>query len=170
MQSLDLQEIRGKLDQIDKTITELFEERMKLCADVAAFKIETGKAVYDGAREQEKLHTVGGLAHGEFNRQAVTELFSQIMTISRRYQYQLLAEHGKVPDSGFEPVEHLARDGVRVVYQGVEGPTAMKRQCGILEKTFRLTTSLPGRKPWKKSVRKRRITQSFPLKILPQEQ
>ena len=121
MQSLDLQEIRGKLDQIDKTITELFEERMKLCADVAAFKIETGKAVYDGAREEEKLHTVGGLAHGEFNRQAVTELFSQIMTISRRYQYQLLAEHGKVPDSGFEPVEHLARDGVRVVYQGVEG-------------------------------------------------
>lgn len=121
MQSLDLQEIRGKLDQIDKNITELFEERMKLCADVAAFKIETGKAVYDGAREQEKLNAVRELTHGEFNGQAVTELFSQIMTISRRYQYQLLAEHGKVPDSGFEPVEHLAKDRVRVVYQGVEG-------------------------------------------------
>ena len=121
MQSLDLQEIRGKLDQIDKTITELFEERMKLCADVAAFKIETGKAVYDGAREQEKLNAVRELTHSEFNGQAVTELFSQIMTISRRYQYQLLAEYGKVPDSGFEPVEHLAKDRVRVVYQGVEG-------------------------------------------------
>ncbi len=121
MQSLDLQEIRGKLDQIDKTITELFEERMKLCADVAAFKIETGKAVYDGAREQEKLKKVRELAHGEFNGQAVAELFSQIMTISRRYQYQLLAEHGKVPPSGFEPVEQLNKDHVRVVYQGVEG-------------------------------------------------
>ena len=29
MQNLDLQEIRLKLDQIDKNITALFEERMK---------------------------------------------------------------------------------------------------------------------------------------------
>ena len=88
MQNLDLQEIRLKLDQIDKNITALFEERMKLCGDVAAFKIQTGKAVYDGEREKQKLEAVRGLAHGSFNQQAVTELFSQMMTISRRYQDQ----------------------------------------------------------------------------------
>ena len=55
MQNLDLQEIRKKLDAIDKDLVALFEERMKLCADVASFKIETGKPVYDGEREKQKL-------------------------------------------------------------------------------------------------------------------
>lgn len=121
MQNLDLQEIRKKLDAIDKDLVALFEERMKLCADVASFKIETGKPVYDGEREKQKLEAVRQLAHGTFNEQAVTELFSQIMTISRRYQYQLLAEHGKTDPSGFAPVEKLAKEHVQVVYQGVEG-------------------------------------------------
>lgn len=121
MQNLDLQEIRNKLDEVDKELVSLFEERMKLCAEVAEFKIRTGKPVYDKEREQQKLESVGALAHSEFNRQAVTELFSQIMTISRRYQYQVLAGHGKSTLFGFEPVEKLAKEKVQVVYQGVEG-------------------------------------------------
>ncbi len=44
---MDLQEIRKKLDNIDGEFVRLFEKRMKLCADVAQFKIRTGKAVYD---------------------------------------------------------------------------------------------------------------------------
>ncbi len=84
MENLDLQEIRGQLDGIDSQLVELFERRMKLCGDVAEYKIGTGKPVYDGAREKEKLETVTGMAHGDFNRQGVYELFSQIMTISRR--------------------------------------------------------------------------------------
>lgn len=121
MQNQDLQEIRLKLDQIDKNITALFEERMRLCSDVAAFKIKTGKAIYDGEREKQKLNAVRSLAHGEFNQQAVMELFSQIMTISRRYQYQLLGDHGRIPPSEFECVESLNKENVRVVYQGTEG-------------------------------------------------
>ena len=121
MKELNLQEIREQLDQIDRKLVELFEERMRLSGDVAQFKIQTGKAVYDGEREKQKLGAVRDLAHGEFNQQAVGELFSQIMTISRRYQYQILAEYGKRGDTGFCEVEELNRKGVRVVYQGVEG-------------------------------------------------
>ena len=121
METLDLQEIRGKLDEIDARITELFEERMKLCQDVAEFKLGTGKPVYDAQREQEKLKALTAQAHGEFNKKGIFELFSQIMTISRRMQYALLARHGKVLDTGFTMVEELKKDGVRVAYQGVEG-------------------------------------------------
>ena len=42
---MDLQEIRGKLDQIDRQFVELLEERLDLCGQVAADKIKTGKAV-----------------------------------------------------------------------------------------------------------------------------
>ncbi|MDO4296443.1 MAG: prephenate dehydratase [bacterium] len=118
---MDLQEIRKQLDGIDAQIVKLTEERMQLSAEVAAFKIETGKPVYDREREKQKLQAVGELAHGAFNRQAMQELFTQIMTISRRYQYQILAEHNQEVDMGFQEVAKLAKTNVRVVYQGVEG-------------------------------------------------
>ena len=59
MKNLDLQEIRKKLDGIDARLVELFQERMRLCCDVAEYKLETGKAVYDGKREKEKLEAEG---------------------------------------------------------------------------------------------------------------
>ena len=69
MDRLDLQEIRGKLDQVDAKLAELFEERMKLCADVAEFKMGSGKAVYDPAREKEKLSAIRGYAMDSWVRQ-----------------------------------------------------------------------------------------------------
>ena len=121
MKDLDLQEIRKKLDGIDARLVELFQERMRLCCDVAEYKLETGKAVYDGKREKEKLEAVESMAGGDFNRQAVRELFTQMMTVSRKRQYQILADHGQTVDLGFEEIPFLKTEGVRVVYQGVEG-------------------------------------------------
>lgn len=118
---MDLQEIRGKLDVIDRELLRLFEERMRLCGDVAEFKMETGKPVFDKERERQKLESVRSMAHGEFNGQAASELFSQMMTISRRYQYRLMAERGAIEPPEFERVAEIKRDGVRVVFQGVEG-------------------------------------------------
>lgn len=86
MENLDLQEIRKKLDGIDNQLVELFEKRMALCSDVAEFKIQTGKKVYDGERERQKLDSVMAMADSEFNKKGVYELFSQIMTISRKLQ------------------------------------------------------------------------------------
>ena len=37
---MDLLEIREKLDVVDREIVRLFEERMRLCGQVAEFKIE----------------------------------------------------------------------------------------------------------------------------------
>ena len=118
---MDLQKIRDQLDVIDRDIVRLFEERMKLVGEVAEFKIETGKPVFDKAREQAKIAAVRGLAHGDFNEQAAQELFTQLMTISRRYQYRLLEQHGKKAAVGFTPVDRIPVENARVVYQGVEG-------------------------------------------------
>lgn len=121
MKNLDLQEIRGQLDVIDGQLVELFEQRMQLCSDVAEFKMETGMAVYDGERENQKREAVSAMAHGDFNRQAVRELFTQLMTVSRKRQYQLMAQHGMGLENGFTKVDSLKLEGARVAYQGVEG-------------------------------------------------
>lgn len=120
VRTLDLQEIRGQLDVIDRELVALYEKRMKLCGEVAEFKIATGKPVYDGEREKQKLEAVAAMAGEEYRRGAV-ELFTQIMTISRRLQYRLLAENGKTVDTGFTQVDQIPVKGAKVVYQGVEG-------------------------------------------------
>ena len=118
---MDLQKIRDRLDVIDAEFVRLFEERMRLVGQVAEFKIETGKQVFDREREQAKIAAVRGLAHGAFNAQAAEELFTQLMTISRRYQYRLLEQNGRKEELGFRQVDAIPTQGVKVVYQGVEG-------------------------------------------------
>ena len=49
MENLDLQEIRGQLDGIDSQLVELFERRMKLCGDVAEYKIDVYKRQTEGS-------------------------------------------------------------------------------------------------------------------------
>ena len=84
---MDLLELRGQLDQIDEQIVRLYEERMDICSQVADYKIETGKKVLDKSREEEKLRKVRALAHNDFNAHGVQELFEQIMSMSRKLQY-----------------------------------------------------------------------------------
>lgn len=118
---VDLQESRKEIDRIDSEIIRLFEERMKVCEDVAEYKINTGKKVLDPERERSKIETLRGKAHGEFNALGAQELFRQIMAISRKRQYQLLTEHGVNEGEELEMVETLPLKDINVVFQGVEG-------------------------------------------------
>lgn len=118
---MDLLEMRGRLDVIDAQLVKLMEERLEVCKEVAMYKIETGKAVFDKEREQQKIAAVRAMAHSPFNEQAAEEMFTQLITVSRRLQYQMIEQHGKKEETGFSVVDGLKKDGVRVVYQGVEG-------------------------------------------------
>ncbi len=117
---IDLAVSRQKIDEIDSQIVQLFEERMKVANEVAKYKMETGKPVYDKKREDAKLEKLGSLSHGEFNERAVKELFSQIMSISRKYQYGVLSHTDDVTD--FKKVDSVFTDkNAKVYYFGVPG-------------------------------------------------
>ncbi len=117
---LDLKEARKNIDAIDKQIVELFEKRMLEANAVAEYKRKTGKAVYDKEREDEKLEHLGQLSSNEFNKKAITELFSQIMSISRKYQYTVLPQTSKLAD--FKKAEELpVGPDTKVCYFGVPG-------------------------------------------------
>lgn len=120
----DLSKLRQDIDRIDRQIVELFEERMGVSRQVAEYKIANGKKVLDRARELEKLETLGNLTNDSFNRHGIQELFQQIMAMSRKLQYQLLAEEGVSGNLPFTRIDHIDRKHCRVVYQGVEGAYA----------------------------------------------
>ena len=139
----DLQELRKEIDRIDKEMVRLFEERMDICKNVAEYKIETGKKVFDRQREEEKIKAVQELTGNEINRIGAGELFGQIMSVSRKLQYKLLAEHGILETPSFEPVDTLDKENATVVFQGIEGSysyAAMKEYFGADVKNFHVKT------------------------------
>lgn len=123
---VDLLKSREDIDRIDKQIISLLEERMEIAKNVAEYKISVGKKVYDKQREDEKLETLGSLASNEFNKHAAQELFTQIMSISRKLQYTLVKSESV--SKSFEAVEELPLTvDTKVVFFGEEG--TYTQQC-----------------------------------------
>lgn len=140
---MDLLKLREQIDVIDRQIVSLYEQRMDICSQVAEYKIETGKKVFDRQREMEKLASVKALTHNEFNSHGVEELFEQIMSMSRKLQYQLLAQHGSMGKLPFIGVDELEKSRARVVFQGAEGAysqAAMTQYFGEQIQSFHVDT------------------------------
>ena len=118
---MDLDELRVQIDSVDKQMVELFEKRMDIASKIADYKIANGKKVFDRDREIQKINSVKEMAHSDFNRIGVEELFSQLMSVSRKLQYQKLQDQGASGKLPFIPVESLDKKSSRVCYQGAEG-------------------------------------------------
>ena len=119
----DLVNLRDQIDIIDDQIVRLFEERMAVSGQVAAYKRSVGKPVLDKEREKIKIEKVVSKTSNEFNGKAVESLFSQIMAISRMLQYQNLASE-RTDLEGFFEAEMKITPETRVVYAGVPGAYA----------------------------------------------
>ena len=154
----DLLDIRKDIDKIDEQIVKLYEERMKLTSDVAEYKINTGKQIFDKEREESKLATLQKKAESDFTRHGIRELFEQIMAMSRKKQYKLLTEHGIMPPQEFEPIHTLDYSNARIVFQGLEGAYSQL----AMEQFF-------GKMPWRPLRTGKRIMRYSRSRILRQE-
>ena len=140
---MSLENIREKLDIIDDQIVALYEERMKLCKEVGLDKVKTGKKVYDKTRENEKLAVLTEKASNRFNQKGIRELFEQIMSMSRKLQYQILGEHGVLGKTSFIELDSIRSEHSRLVFQGVEGAysqAALHQYFGDNQNVFHVDT------------------------------
>ena len=119
----DLVKLRDEIDAIDDQIVGLFERRMAVAENVAAYKRSVGKPVLDKERERSKIQKVTEKTSNAFNRQAVESLFGQIMAVSRMLQYQRLASE-RMGVEGFCVENMTTTSGTKVVYTGVPGAYA----------------------------------------------
>nr|WP_294492148.1 prephenate dehydratase [uncultured Mediterraneibacter sp.] len=116
-----LEELRKRLDKIDDQIAALYEQRMQVCGAVGEYKVKAGRKVFDRQREQEKLSDVSSKVSGDFNKKGIRELYQQLMSMSRKLQYQQLVEAGALGRLPFIRMHDLDKDNARVVFQGTEG-------------------------------------------------
>lgn len=139
----DLLELRDEIDEIDSQLAALYQRRMKLTEEVAAYKIANGRKVFDKEREQEKLARLAALADTEFDKLGICELFEQIMAASRKRQYQLLTEAGITQKPDFTETEDFDYSNARIVFQGVEGAytqQALQEYFGADAKSYHVDT------------------------------
>ncbi len=118
---MDLSELREKIDETDRQIVALYEERMALSAKVATYKMENNMKVLDSSREAEKIKSVKAMTSNSFNEHGIEELYEHIMAISRKKQYVLMRERGITGRLPFIMVDSLEKENVRVVFQGTSG-------------------------------------------------
>ena len=139
----ELLELREQLDEIDAQIVELYEKRMNICEQVGEYKIAKGKKVFDRQREKNKLADAAARGSRDFNKKGIQELYQQLMSMSRKLQYQQLVKAGALGRLPFIEVDSLEKSTARVVFQGVEGAygqAAMQQYFGENCNSFHVRT------------------------------
>ncbi|MDO5145968.1 MAG: bifunctional chorismate mutase/prephenate dehydratase [Eubacteriales bacterium] len=118
----DVNQVREDIREVDYQIAELFEKRMKYAAELAQAKKEVGAPIYDKNREDEKLADITKNRSNPFIVKGLEEVFIQMMSISRKYQYHLVHQRDRYIENYFTEVPELERfPDTRVVYAGVPG-------------------------------------------------
>lgn len=132
---MDLTDVRSQIDEIDTHLLDLFGRRMALARDVAQSKLETGKAVFDHAREREKLADVAAKAPDGLQEQSVA-LFSLLMSMNKASQLRMINAARKDSPShrmraSFLPLEAAFPARATVCCQGVEGAYSQIAACKL---------------------------------------
>lgn len=120
---MDINELREKIDVINNEMQRLFDERMRVSAEIARYKRENGLPVIDRERERAVIHRAvmnSDEAIADYTR----AFFTSVMNLSRSYQATLMPS-----DSGLATRIDAALDGTSAVFtrdatvacQGVEG-------------------------------------------------
>lgn len=115
--------LRQEIDGIDKELLQLFQKRMKVCAELAEYKKKKEIPILDESRERQKLASVTELSEPgmeEFNR----NLFSVIMDLSKAYQQDQIRPHSEWEPIIQEAIENTDKTLPKypfVACQGVEG-------------------------------------------------
>ena len=116
-----LEELREDLAGIDSQIAELYKKRVAVCEKIGDIKIDAGQKVFDKKREKEQLSRITKGIDDEFMKLGLTELFEQLMSQSRKMQYQMLTKKGALGRLPFIGVDKLDWEQSRIVFQGTDG-------------------------------------------------
>ncbi len=86
MKNIDLLEIRNRIDEIDSKLVELLEERLNIVEEVAMFKKQTGKKIFDEVREKEVINKNIKKVKNKELEDYIKTIIQDIMNTSKEYQ------------------------------------------------------------------------------------
>lgn len=124
--NLDLGKIREKIDKLDSQLVELLEERLEIVQEVAQFKKQTGKKIFDEEREKEVVQkNLKRVKNKELNHY-IEVILKDIMDSSKEYQKFKIGISTKY-------VNDLTLKNKKLGYTGVPGSYAYEVLMNILK-------------------------------------
>ena len=85
-----LEELRRELDEVDRELVRLFEQRMTIAGQVAACKIAAGWPVLDRTREEAVLASRAAMLENHAWEAEVRQLYETLMALSRGEQQRIM--------------------------------------------------------------------------------
>jgi len=88
----ELENLREKIDTIDKEMIALFEKRMDVVADIAAYKIKNKLPVLNQNREDIVVSKVKSTVKNKDYTDSAADLIKDIMEISKKFQQKIISK------------------------------------------------------------------------------
>jgi chorismate mutase len=92
MESADTQsrieELRSRVDEVDRELIRILNERARIVQEIVAIKAEAGKALFDPKREEEILRKVAEENEGPIYDTSMREIFELILHRIRDLEVQ----------------------------------------------------------------------------------
>ena len=88
----ELENLRERIDTIDKELIALFEERMDIVSDIAKYKIKNNLPVLNQNREDVIVSKVRATVKNKDYTDSAIDFIKDIMEISKKFQQKLISE------------------------------------------------------------------------------
>jgi chorismate mutase len=83
-----IEELRGRVDEVDRELIRILNERARIVQEIVAIKAEAGKPLFDPRREEEILRKVADENEGPIYDTSLREIFELILHRIRDLEVQ----------------------------------------------------------------------------------
>jgi chorismate mutase len=96
MTARTIEALRRRIDQLDRKLVELLNDRANCAVEIGRIKRANGLAIYQPEREQEILENAERINKGPLDDMAIRRLFERILDEAR--SLERTERHGGTPD------------------------------------------------------------------------
>ena len=83
-----IEDLRGRVDEVDRELIRILNERARIVQEIVAIKAEAGKPLFDPRREEEILQKVAEQNEGPIYDTSMREIFELILHRIRDLEVQ----------------------------------------------------------------------------------
>ena len=88
----ELENLRERIDTIDKELIALFEERMNVVNDIAEYKIKNNLPILNQNREDIVISKVKATVKNKDYTDSAIDFIKDIMEISKKFQQEIISK------------------------------------------------------------------------------
>ena len=92
---MEIAEWRSKIDDLDRKLVKLLNERAECVVEIGKIKLESGLPILESSREAEVLRHALEDNHGPLDGEAIRRIFESIVHESRGLQENLFGKVGR---------------------------------------------------------------------------